>query len=1277
MMTQTKCTESTVDCPIFMMKHRFGINCFALALACCMILPARAQFSLATNAVVFNFTTLGLNPANINSVTVQSLAPASTAQSYYASYYTNFNVANWPQITNGAVVCGPLVYGLGVTYQIQLSDGYQVAVTNFCIPATASFDVNGRTPANQWVGSGVSPGFAWSTPWVTNYNVSVTVTGAVTSVTSSNGSVAINSTTNGGAVNYDLSAQGGGGTNGGTPIGATATISLSTNGGVVYPSVVSAPALTGSQSNLVASAVQPGTAPVLNGANVTNVPAASLTGTVALGQLPPSVVAGSTLLPPVNALPVLWLTGNSLTTNAAGAYVSTWYDSSGNGNNAVATGNNQIYQSDVFPSLTSTAGLNGPAPWAMCVTNFFKNYPMLNTGGVISVVFRNNTYNTNADPILLGAGIGGINDPFQVQAYRPDSKVGGGVTLCPIPDGSKLAWAVSDGTLKYTCVSWRYDGTYIDVWQDGQCVLRNEIQGTYTGSANSLGATNSLYVFNVASSGNYPAPNNIADVKIYTNVLNDSQMNVLSQFDARNYGKLNREIAVAGDSVFQGVIGAGLPTTFPRAIASQVQQFDVVVHAVGGRNSSNEVQNIPTWAGQRRNQSGVSIAIDDFGLINDGFVSQGNFVPLTVAQANTQLPISESNVITACAMLHSNGWVIGMGTLLSYYGETNGWVTNVNTWITGPGATNYDFFMPFNAVAGLSTNGAFSNSLWFADAPLGLHPSGLFGQPYMSTQAVQAITAYLGIPFQSQTFGTFKGSFFGNGGGITNLASSSTNLTLGSSVTGNNSATASWMLGVDGSGKVTTNAVPISGSSASSNNFVGQMNTNQIYPPAAALNLLGSAAFSATSAFDAAGAATTAASNATNKMYSTPGMVTNGAGFWAAAPAGSGGGNASTNVSQYWPAAQQITNASSTFSGSVAAATGYPWSSLVSPPAGVIITSTPAIKLSFISTNATANGSNVTMQIDVNGASVSNLNAANISSGTLSDSRLSPDVVLQYSSIPYTNVAGLLVVGSIANAATIGMWDANETLNQLTASGNALLWNGDRVVTNNQTGVTLSGTFSGNLAIGVPSGAANGYVFTLTNSATGQGTWSNAPAGGGSAPNGAITNNTATQIFSGPQALTNQGNTIAGNGNGLTNLPWLPAYSFHCDSGTFGTAAAADYFPLAGWSTGNASYKRDLTCLAAGTYGMVRIELYPGQTIAPTTNIVFTLCTNQFGVAPVASGIVLTFSGPLSSSIDNYSTNFSNTFTVPEGCYGTWVITNNTSAGLSGQYLSISLDRHN
>lgn len=166
-----------------MMKIRFAIRCLILAfmgLWAALPLAAQAQtFTLATNNVAFNFTTLGLNPALINSVTVKSIGAVSTPAGFFTPYYTNFSVANYPQMSNGTVICSQIVYGQGVTYQIQLSDGYALTTTNFCIPSSAALDANGNAPANQWLGNGLSPNFTWSSPFTTNYSTIVTNVGAL------------------------------------------------------------------------------------------------------------------------------------------------------------------------------------------------------------------------------------------------------------------------------------------------------------------------------------------------------------------------------------------------------------------------------------------------------------------------------------------------------------------------------------------------------------------------------------------------------------------------------------------------------------------------------------------------------------------------------------------------------------------------------------------------------------------------------------------------------------------------------------------------------------------------------------------------------------------------------------------------------------------------------------------------------------------------------------------------------------------------------------------
>ena len=162
-----------------MMKHRITVSLLALALLGQSSRVMAQSFTLATNNVAFNFTTLGLNPSWINSVTISSVSAASTQQGFFTPFYTNFNVINSPSMTNGYVVCSHIVYGLGVTYQIQISDGYNLTTTNFCIPSTAAFDVNSNTPANQWIGNGLAPNFSWSSPVVTNYTVTITNPGSI------------------------------------------------------------------------------------------------------------------------------------------------------------------------------------------------------------------------------------------------------------------------------------------------------------------------------------------------------------------------------------------------------------------------------------------------------------------------------------------------------------------------------------------------------------------------------------------------------------------------------------------------------------------------------------------------------------------------------------------------------------------------------------------------------------------------------------------------------------------------------------------------------------------------------------------------------------------------------------------------------------------------------------------------------------------------------------------------------------------------------------------
>jgi len=115
----------------------------------------------------------------------------------------------------------------------------------------------------------------------------------------------------------------------------------------------------------------------------------------------------------------------------------------------------------------------------------------------------------------------------------------------------------------------------------------------------------------------------------------------------------------------------------------------------------------------------------------------------------------------------------------------------------------------------------------------------------------------------------------------------------------------------------------------------------------------------------------------------------------------------------------------------------------------------------------------------------------------------------QYGALPAsTNIATI----SYVNTATNGFVTATVT-NGLATVG----WVQSTAVSNNDTRIlnftNVQNTMvASNLSIAVPSGGTVGMVFTLTNATTGAGTWSNAPAGGGSVPSGIAFYNVSTNF---------------------------------------------------------------------------------------------------------------------------------------------------------------------
>jgi hypothetical protein len=184
-----------------------------------------------------------------------------------------------------------------------------------------------------------------------------------------------------------------------------------------------------------------------------------------------------------------------------------------------------------------------------------------------------------------------------------------------------------------------------------------------------------------------------------------------------------------------------------------------------------------------------------------------------------------------------------------------------------------------------------------------------------------------------------------------------------------------------------------------------------------------------------------------------------------------------------------------------------------------------------------------------------------------------------------------------------------------------------------------------------------------------------------------VTNLTVSSnlTLSGTLSVSNiNATSISGDGSGLTNLPWMPA--FRCSSGSSGAAIWSNtnsfiyYGPSTSGAPGNGG---DLlaTPLTPGWYGMARGYMKTGNNaMAVGTNITATFCTNVWGNStPVSTGVTLMFSNSASASVYVFfcaPTNFANTFYIPaEGSYGIWQVTNNAT-GSYVNFFNISLDNH-
>lgn len=440
---------------------------------------------------------------------------------------------------------------------------------------------------------------------------------------------------------------------------------------------------------------------------------------------------------PIGApVPILALTGTEFLGNTNGTPVMKWPDISGNGNNFYAMGTNDYFENNSFPSVWSSGTYAGVAPpGGMVCTNFFRQYPTANTNNFTLMLITMNdpsAYNPSAGnfgAILFGAGNTAAIDDLQGYGYALAGSLplGGGFF---VTSGNGLqnenAWAMVDRQNKYHIYVINFSTPYLSIYQDGICTFNGAVAGpNYIGAISYLGATNNLVLFNRATTGIVPWIGWMAACYAWTNTFSQQQVATLSRSFAKQYDEQNRLLLLDGDSFVQANHGwdngseSGLSLT---AIAADLlPQWDVICSAVGGRDSLENLTNLQSYAYARRNSSGPNVVATDCGVVNDIlYVNAPNGTSMTTSQAATQLPLSESNVIYQCQLLHSNNWRVVVMSLPSGFWETNGFKTSYNAWLSNSWEGFADGCWNIANTA-LGTNGACTNGVTFYSDHL--HPN--------------------------------------------------------------------------------------------------------------------------------------------------------------------------------------------------------------------------------------------------------------------------------------------------------------------------------------------------------------------------------------------------------------------------------------------------------------------------------------------------------------------------------------------------------------------------
>jgi len=417
-------------------------------------------------------------------------------------------------------------------------------------------------------------------------------------------------------------------------------------------------------------------------------------GAVTTNNFPVAITLGN--LP----VPRAWWNADALVGLTNQTPINSWTDLSGNSNALVSGysksatfdatgwgGHPAVNFSNSFMSLTNgCAGMSNSFTWMLV----YKQTVVDGSDGQPS--FNMGDYNIFSIAI----------SPFQ---YNPSAGSFGGQTLVSLTGtysagNGQLTATLNPATWQPQVLLVRFDGTNIDVWQNGLYASGATLNGT-TPTVWPFNSTNqNLYIGNIAENV-FPWYGKLFESVIWTNSLTAQQVQVANNYAVTKYGwKIS--IVLDGDSISCG----GSPTIGAKLVDDLQAEFpslNVSCAAQIGTGSSNRL----VCATNRMFGTGGDIIVYQIGANDVGFNTTTNFLAQT-----------EANITNYCSLAHSYGKKVIWRTCMTLARETNTtpqWPTALNQWARATWTNWCDGLSDVALDPILGTPGGYTNLLYFPD----------------------------------------------------------------------------------------------------------------------------------------------------------------------------------------------------------------------------------------------------------------------------------------------------------------------------------------------------------------------------------------------------------------------------------------------------------------------------------------------------------------------------------------------------------------------------------